>query len=535
MTTFAIITLIVLPIVGGLAAWLGDVIGYRLGRSRRTLFGLRPRTTARLIGVLVGAVLPLLGLAFAAIGSEQVRVALLQLDELRERSRRLAYQNKMLEASRSGLQQQVKDLRRQEATARARADAAESRAAQAREQAEQARVSLRRVNEKLTASQRHLERARRELQALTAQIGALTAQVKELEGERKQLTQRLAEERERATELEKEREAVQKRLDEAQQGLARLREEQDRLTEQRDALRSERDRLQRAVQDLDRQREQLTRELQRAERAVKATQEALAENSRKLEEAQQRLEMAREYMQSLREQYRLWLEKERAIEESPVVYEPGDELVRATVSARQRHDQLEAALSEVLVLANNAALRRGVPPDKTGRAVILARPLPVTSTLDRRPEEEDIIHYVAERILEGTADSYVVVVRSLERHFMLEPRQVRVELWFTPDKERFHKGEVIQRMRFEPPMDRAAILQRILGLRRHLRQIAAARGLLPDPESGEYGAVLAEDVIRAVDEIAKAKQPMELWAVVGKPVRTAQPLVVRLEVKKARG
>ncbi|MCD6350736.1 MAG: DUF3084 domain-containing protein, partial [Armatimonadetes bacterium] len=59
MTAFFAATLIVLPVLGALIAWLGDVIGYRLGRSRRSLFGLRPRTTARVVGVVVGAALPL--------------------------------------------------------------------------------------------------------------------------------------------------------------------------------------------------------------------------------------------------------------------------------------------------------------------------------------------------------------------------------------------------------------------------------------------------------------------------------------------
>ena len=62
MSTYTIVALVVLPILGGVIAWMGDVIGYRLGKSRRSLFNLRPRSTARLVGVAVGVVLPLLTL-----------------------------------------------------------------------------------------------------------------------------------------------------------------------------------------------------------------------------------------------------------------------------------------------------------------------------------------------------------------------------------------------------------------------------------------------------------------------------------------
>ena len=62
MSTYTILALVILRILGGIIAWVGDVLGYRLGKSRRSLFGLRPRSTARLVAVSVGVALPLLTL-----------------------------------------------------------------------------------------------------------------------------------------------------------------------------------------------------------------------------------------------------------------------------------------------------------------------------------------------------------------------------------------------------------------------------------------------------------------------------------------
>ncbi|NCB17214.1 MAG: DUF3084 domain-containing protein, partial [Synergistales bacterium] len=46
-----ILTLIV---VSGILAYLGDVLGMRIGKKRISLFGLRPRDTSRLITAITG-------------------------------------------------------------------------------------------------------------------------------------------------------------------------------------------------------------------------------------------------------------------------------------------------------------------------------------------------------------------------------------------------------------------------------------------------------------------------------------------------
>lgn len=115
MSIFGLVALVVLPVLGGLIAWAGDVIGYRLGKSRRSLFGLRPRTTARLIGIAVGVGLPLVGLGTALLGSQYARQALFELDQLIARQEQLQQQNRELESK-------VADARRDAQTARRHAD-----------------------------------------------------------------------------------------------------------------------------------------------------------------------------------------------------------------------------------------------------------------------------------------------------------------------------------------------------------------------------------------------------------------------------
>lgn len=107
MSTFGIFAFIVLPLLGGAIAWAGDVIGYRLGKSRRSLFGLRPRSTARLVGVAVGVALPLAGLLTAIAGSQEAKDALLHMDLLRQQQQQLTAQNQDLSSQNTKLQEQI--------------------------------------------------------------------------------------------------------------------------------------------------------------------------------------------------------------------------------------------------------------------------------------------------------------------------------------------------------------------------------------------------------------------------------------------
>lgn len=80
--TIFIIT--VLLIISGLLSYMGDILGYRLGKKRLSLFGLRPRQTAQLITIMIGVFITLVTLTFAASISENVRIFLFQMDEIRE-------------------------------------------------------------------------------------------------------------------------------------------------------------------------------------------------------------------------------------------------------------------------------------------------------------------------------------------------------------------------------------------------------------------------------------------------------------------
>jgi len=81
---FGIRLIIILAIVGGLIAYLGDWIGTKIGKGRMSLFGLRPRYTSILVAVFTGVSIAVFTIAIMAASSEEARTALFGVKALQQ-------------------------------------------------------------------------------------------------------------------------------------------------------------------------------------------------------------------------------------------------------------------------------------------------------------------------------------------------------------------------------------------------------------------------------------------------------------------
>lgn len=83
MLTSLIIILVVL-VISGVIAFVGDNVGRFAGRRHFSVFGLRPRRTAVLITSIVGVLIAALTILIMIVFSENVRVALFNLESLKK-------------------------------------------------------------------------------------------------------------------------------------------------------------------------------------------------------------------------------------------------------------------------------------------------------------------------------------------------------------------------------------------------------------------------------------------------------------------
>ncbi len=83
---------LILIVMGGLIAFLGDRIGSKVGKKRLTLFGLRPKYTSVIVTIISGVLISFTTIAALAVVNENVRVALFGLSKLQDEMKDLNQQ-----------------------------------------------------------------------------------------------------------------------------------------------------------------------------------------------------------------------------------------------------------------------------------------------------------------------------------------------------------------------------------------------------------------------------------------------------------
>lgn len=499
MSTYTVVALVVLPITGGFIAWAGDVIGYRVGKRRGSLFGLRPRTTARIIGVAVGIILPLGGLAVAAGGSEYVRIALFHLESLTQRNEELVGEVAKTEAKLAHTRQQA-----QQATEKA--DWLTGKVAQGEQQ-------LKHMQSRLGDAQQRLRQASNQLSALKTQTSQLRAERDELIKTREKLKSDLAN-------LENEHAGLEAEY-------SKLQSQYATTTSQLKQAKVDLDSGQEKIATLQTRETTLNSRLVTLEGHISTLEGRIAERGRQLEEVQDELQDKKAQLLSVQRELLGW----QLGAKGPVAYEPGDEIIRAVIETHQTHQQIESSLVEVLVWASKAAQGQGVRPGESSPAVRLLGPVPAGKA-PGHVSHARIVKAVARQIWQSAESSCVVSVKVLARAFKRQPEPAWVMLWSTPNRCVFRRDETIVSVQIDGGAPRAAVYRDLMRLLGRLRQTAQEKGVLPVPGTGQYGEVPAEEVLAMLDKLLETGQSRPVYALSAENVYVAneQPFLVTLKV-----
>jgi len=75
-------TILIIMIVAGAIAYVGDRVGHQVGRKRLTLFGIRPRYTSTIVAVGTGMLIALVVVLVALLFSQQAKNALFRMNQI---------------------------------------------------------------------------------------------------------------------------------------------------------------------------------------------------------------------------------------------------------------------------------------------------------------------------------------------------------------------------------------------------------------------------------------------------------------------
>lgn len=152
-------------------AVLGDILGFRYGKQRISVFGLRPKYTSRLITAVTGGIISIVILTVLSAFSQDVRTALFSMQYV---------------------QQQLMDLRLQLQTSQSNADQAVDDLMLARSSLEQQRNLLQTTTASLDLTRFDLESLRNDKVVLENERNELEAEVKVMREESEELKRALS-------------------------------------------------------------------------------------------------------------------------------------------------------------------------------------------------------------------------------------------------------------------------------------------------------------------------------------------------------
>lgn len=138
-----------LVLVSALVAWVGDIVGMKLGKKRITFMNLRPKHTSRIISVLTGVGIAMITLFAISAASEPVRTALFSMNYVQNQINSLTAE---LQKNRGSLQDMELEL------FASRGDLSEKQ------------LELQIVEEKLADGTKNLKTAKAKLLAMEAQM-----------------------------------------------------------------------------------------------------------------------------------------------------------------------------------------------------------------------------------------------------------------------------------------------------------------------------------------------------------------------------
>jgi len=508
MSGYGAFLIAALIVVSGIIAYVGDVIGRRMGRRRLTLFGLRPRYTAITISVFAGMLIAGFTLISAMLVSQNVRDAILHMEAIRKENVRLEHTARGWET---------------------RAESSKRRAARAQESLDEARGRLATITAALQRQAVRLERQKRDLEAARLRLrlasDELKARTSELVRQKENLEAVRARLSEVSAELEKERQelAVQRgELAKARETLAttqgKLESESRQLSEVEEKLSSVNRQLENATRDAFKAGRELIRLYSQSEQLQAQIQDLLAWR-----------QGAEQVLGEIRTQ--------------PVIFGANEEILTVVVPGARPVDAVRSDLQDVVKLINQAALDAGAGGDG-GRGIAIMRPV-------RDETTGQIVYYSEDQVLGALASAIAnaqgsVIVRAASVRNVVRGEPVPVDFELFHNQLLFHQGDDLARASFDSSRDQASLLLDLVAfLRGRVASRARAAGVMARPaahlgQANEalfpgpdaiVGEIPYPELLEIIRQIKSRKGNVQIVARAAADTWTAGPVRVKLTVE----
>lgn len=187
---FGVSLILLLAVMGGVIAFLGDKLGSKIGKKRLTLFGLRPKYTSILMTVISGILVAATTMGVLTMASNEARTALFGMQKIQEEIKNLTKektdilaeletQNQKVKA----LDEEIKRTNEEIATAKTEREAAVAQREAAIAQRAQAERQVAELRNRYAEAQRQVAAAEGEKNRIQGEKVQLEGEKSKLQGE----------------------------------------------------------------------------------------------------------------------------------------------------------------------------------------------------------------------------------------------------------------------------------------------------------------------------------------------------------------
>ena len=419
------IMLFVLAVMGGIIAYLGDKIGSRVGKKKIRIFNLRPKYTSIVVTILTGVSIAAVTLGVMSVLSENVRIALFGMRQLR-------MENEALEDQRNQLLRQAEDLGKE----------------------------LSEKNRLIASNEELLESQQAQLDGKNEEIRLTQIDLQQAQAARDDKARQLS--------------VIQVAMDQAMR-------DKEKAEADKNAAVSERDAAQRDLAVLEKTKERMVNTIDALDQRIRALNQTMTQ-----------------------------------IREGTVMFRVGEVLssfvLESGLTGKETREALSQAMNQTntmicryLGITDNKAVLVYISPDEFNGTI---------SALQNAGHGKKLIRLVAAgNIMVG------------------EPAVVHIEMY--DNNLIYHKGEVVYETTLSgSEADRNPELQ-VMRFLHNVNLQAKSRGVLPDPLSGNVGALSATEMFDTISRIKAHKGPVVLRAITLTDTYTSGPLGIDIIVEPA--
>ena len=430
MQSSSITLILVLCLMGGVIAYLADLLGRRLGKKRLTLGHMRPKHTAALLTTSAGVLIPLVTIGLMSLLFSDVREMLFRTEAIKEELRRVEGNMRVSEKQLQQRSTEIAELELQQRRLRNEGNRLKDTNAKTQKQLGTTKLEL-------GGAQRQLASRTVELRIITAKTRSLNERVNTLLREVKQNTAQL---KIVVADAKAAQGQAKTNRDLANQAADNLRVIQTRNIEierENAVLEAESAELRK---DLDEQR----KAADTISAELKAQIDAATLRLASLTSAQEQLEANLAGLRAL------LVEQSGVARTQRLIYSFGEELARWIIDPNSSREEASLGLNSLLRTARVRAESRGAKASNDAPSAGLLS----TETSPASFQTDTIL-----RSTTSQSEPMVLQAVSIFNHFNGEP--VFVEVRVAPNTVVYRAGQVIAEARIDGALDERRILEAI--------------------------------------------------------------------------